>query len=218
VVPILQSDGAGIRMWGLARRGPTLVVSADTDEGLAHVSSKNLPTARGFLGRHYPFLACKGGVVMPCTRSGVAGPFKKPEGYPGKYATAVLADKQWTAVWVEPPAGRSKGGLRCAVLGTRGEPEVEAVTNNGAVLSLDAIARGDQVLVVWVELVGLGETKAFLQRLPDGKPKRIEIDDVDELTFAPGPNGDPVLVATTDEERIVLLTLDGKKLATLADG
>ncbi len=223
VVPILQSDGEGIRMWGLARRGPTLVVSADmpateeSEAGLAHLSSKKLPTARGFLGRHYPFLACKGGVVMPCTRSGVGGPFKKPEGYPGKYATAVQADKQWTAVWVEPPAGRAKGGLRCAVLGTRGMPEVEAVTNNGAVLSLDAIAVGDQVMVVWVELVGLGETKAFLQRLPDGKPKRLDIEDVDELIFAPRPDGDPVLVATTDEERITMLSLDGKKLATLAD-
>ncbi|MEZ4316583.1 MAG: pentapeptide repeat-containing protein [Myxococcota bacterium] len=217
VVPILQPHKEGIRMWGLARRGPTLVVSADTPEGLQPVSTKTLPTALGFLGRHYPFLACKGGVVMPCTASGAGAPLKRPEGYPGKLATAVEADKRWLALWVEPPQGRDKGGIRCAWLGTRGEPEVEAVTNNGAVLSLDAIAFDEVVHLTWVELVGLGETRAFVQVLPDGAPRQLPIDDVDELVFAPGPGNAPLLVATTDEERITMMALDGKVLGVLAE-
>ncbi|MCB9676583.1 MAG: pentapeptide repeat-containing protein [Alphaproteobacteria bacterium] len=217
VVPVLQNVDGKVRMWGLARRGPTLVVSVDSAEGLQPVSSKQLPTARGFLGRHYPFLACKGGVVMPCTASGVGAPLKRPEGFPGKHAAAVEADGRWLAVWVEPPEGREKGGIRCAWLGTRGEPEVEDVTNNGAVLSLDAYVYDGEVHLAWVELVGLGDTKAFVQVLPDGEPRPLELDDVDELVFAPGPGPQPVLVATTEEERSKIVTLAGKVLGVLED-
>jgi len=217
VLPILQADGEGIRMWGLARRGPTLVISADTPDGFKPVGSKNLPTARGFLGRHSPFLACKGGVVMPCTKTGAGGPLKRPEGFPGKHASAVYADGRWLAVWVEPPAGRDKGGIRMAWLGSRGEPEVERISKNGAVLSLDVYAVDDVVRIGWIELVGLGETKAFVQDLPDGRPVQLPIVDVDQLLFAPGPGDEPVLAATTDGERVQLLSVSGQLLGVVED-
>ena len=220
ITPIVQAEGKGIRMWGIARRGPTLVISAQTPEGFQPVSSKPLTTARGFLGRQDPFLACKGNVLMPCTRTGVGNPVKSPEGYPGKLATAATNGTDWFVAWVEIPLGRDPGAIAASWLVRRGVPEVVRVTKHGAVLSLDCCAHDGQIWITWVEMHGVGDTRAFVAVIPENlddglKPRPLPVEDVDHATLALGRTGPPKIVLTTDEEKLSFVSLEGKLLGTL---
>ncbi|MCA9569049.1 MAG: pentapeptide repeat-containing protein, partial [Myxococcales bacterium] len=217
VSPVMVPEGEGFMLYGLARRGPTLVVSGPTPEGFAVRASKPLTTARGFLGRHQPFLACKGNVLMPCTRSGVGKPYRSPDGFPGKLATVASDGERWLAVWVDPPAGKEKGGIRAAWLVDRGSPEVMPVTANGAVLSLDLAPSGEAVWLAWVELEGLGETRLYVQEVGTPKPRQLPIEDVDAVQFVRDPAGDLQLLLTTDDERLRVVDLAGRKLGELTD-
>lgn len=220
IAPVVLPDGPSIRMWGIARRGPTLVITAAGEEGLQPVASKALPTARGFLGRQ-PMLACKGDVLMPCTRTGPGNPLASPEGYPGKLANAANdGDGRWFTVWVDPPAGRDKGGICGAWLVKRGSPTPTRVTTHGAVLSLDCCAYDGRVWIAWVEMHGLGDTRAFVSAVPEDldeklSPRQIDVPDVDHIAFAVAVAQRPHLVLTTDEERITFVSLDGKNLGAL---
>lgn len=216
VSPVLVPDGASFRMYGLARRGPTLVISGTTDEGFGIVGSKPTPTARGFLGRHQPFLACKGNALMPCTRTGVGKPHRSPEGFPGKLATVASDGERWLAVWVDPPAGKNKGGIRAAWLVDRGSPEILPVTGNGAVLSLALAPGADGLWLTWIELEGLGETRVHVMKVGD-LPVDLPIQDVDRVAFARGPSAELALVLTTDDERILVTDTSGVPLGELTD-
>ena len=216
VSPVLVPDGDDFRMYGIARRGPTLVISGPTEEGFGIVGSKPLPTARGFLGRHQPFLACKGNALMPCTRSGVGKPYRSPDGFPGKHATVAFDGERWLSVWVQPPAGKDKGGIRAAWLVERGSPEILPVTGNGAVLSLALAPGADGLWLCWVELEGLGDTNVHVMKVGD-LPRTLPITDVDKVAFARGPGAELAIVLTTDEERVVVTDTEGRLLGDLTD-
>ena len=75
VAPMYDLVDGVLVSWGITARTPTLVVQrevrTDEEEGLDLLHSQRVPTARGFLGRHQPVLACKGGVAMPVGLHGV---------------------------------------------------------------------------------------------------------------------------------------------------
>jgi uncharacterized protein YjbI with pentapeptide repeats len=217
VMPAIVPSGERFRVYGLARRGPTLAINGPTEEGMGIVSSKAMPTAQSFLSREQPFLSCKGNVLMPLVGPGAGKPFRSPAGFPGKHPTVALDDDRWLMVWVQPPAGKDKGGIRAAHLVTRGSPEVFPLTGNGAVLSLAVTTAADQVWLAWVELFGLGETRVHLMAVGEPTPKVLPAEDVDHVAFATGPDGEVALVLTTDDERVVLTDLKGRNLGTLAD-
>lgn len=212
VRPVVRGSGDSLVMWGLARRGPTLVVHRLDDEGLAPARSEQQSTAQHFLGRHLPVIACKGGVIMPATEAGAGKPLRAPEGFPGELGLAVPVqiegEPQVLAVWLERRVGDKPGGLRTSWLVSRGSPEVEVLSRVSGVVGLDAVVDGESVLVAWVEAGegGLGASTVYRVRLPGGEPEVVasELVDVQELAFAPGPGGPRIVLTTLAEEVAVL--------------
>jgi len=217
VRPIARGDGKNLLLWGLARRGPTLVLHQLDEEGFAPVRSSGVPTARGFLGRHQPVLACKGGVVMAVTPSGAGKPLRTPEGYPGRMSVGVAHDDQVLAVWLVQRKGDSPGGLRFSWLAVRGAPEVGVLSTKSGVTAVDATSTPDGVAVVWVEAGedGLDVPATYRILLPGGEPERIavQVEMADGVTFAPGPAGRPWIAITTLRDEVVVLDDNAKEVA-----
>ncbi len=210
VWPILTADDQGISLWGLARRGPTLVLHRETPEGLAAVRSWKVPTARGFLGRHHLVLACKGDVLMVAGPRGAGQPRRTPNGFPGKRGTAVpVADERVFCVWDTPRRGEmDPGGLRFAWLERRGSPQEEVLSLVADVLSLDALNDGDQVCVAWVESDGKTGS-AWMCRLPGGMPEQLGDIDARAVWLARDETGVSAVLATASGGVAVV---DGKSV------
>lgn len=212
VRPVFSSADGVLRMWGLARRGPTLVVHELRENGLEPVHSEPCPTALHFLGRHAPVLACKGGVLVPVTSRGASRPLGTPEAFPGIVGLAVPFEESVWALWVQKKGERSTGGLRSALLAARRTADVQVLGESAGITAIDAAPDGDGVLVAWVEAGedGLGPSRVFRARLPDGRPEVVAetVSDVDELCIAPGPGG-PRIVLTTLADTLVLLDPSG---------
>ncbi|NCG22292.1 MAG: hypothetical protein GWP91_25020 [Rhodobacterales bacterium] len=180
VWPVLTVDDQGINLWGMARRGPTVVLHRESPTGLAAVGSWKVPTARGFMGRHHVVLACKGDVLMVAGPRGSGQPRRTPAGFPGKRGTAVpVPNERVFCVWDTPRRGQmGPGGLRFAWLESRGNPNGETLSLVADVLSLDGLLDGDQVVVAWIE--SNGKTgQAWMCRLPGGNPEQLGDVDVD---------------------------------------
>ncbi|MBX2799065.1 MAG: pentapeptide repeat-containing protein [Myxococcales bacterium] len=191
VKPVLREVDGRVQMLGLARRGPTLVVTDLGDEGPTPVSSGKVATARGFL-RGQPVLACKGDVVIPITGNRAGSPRRTPDGFPGARGLVAPLPGQdmLMAVWVQPRVGnREKGGLRIAGIGPRHAPVAEAVDHNPGVVALDAVIEGEGIRVLWAVGGEDGEGPVVLRSmlLPDGEPQVLDApDDVFEIRMAPG--------------------------------
>lgn len=217
VRPVLRRVGDELLLWGLARRGPTLVVHRLTEEGMEPIRSEKQATAQDFLGKHHPILACKGGVLMPVGPNGAGRPLRTPDGFPGRVGLAVPSvddgEERVCALWVEKRVGSRAGGLRAAWLAQRGVPEVEEISRLQGVTSIDAVAVGEHVLVAWIDAGddGLAETAIHRVRLPGGAVETVArgLRDANEITVADGPGG-PVLVVTTLDEVAVILGEGGE--------
>lgn len=208
VRPVASSIDGVLHMWGLGKRGPLLVVQKWGDEALEPLVSKELTTARGFLGRHHPVLSCKGDVLLAVGIGGPGRPLRSPPGFPGKMATAAPQDDYVWCAWVERKVGDTPGGLRAARVGGRGQVVVESLTQHDIVRSLDAIAWNDGVELAWIErrVEGCWLLRARLGE--DARPAlvvQVEIADAAEVCFAPGADVAPWLVITTDDDELVVL-------------
>jgi hypothetical protein len=180
VQPIVAMTDDGLRVWGVARRGPTLVIQGlEPGEGLVPRHSERLPTARGFLGRRRPVLACKGGVILPVGTRSVLRPMRTVGGFPGAKATAVMVEDRMLTVWFEGPVGDEPGVIRCAWLVARGAAEEVTLGIADAITDLDALAVGDQVWIAWVDNGG----RAFRVHLPGGEAELL-CEDAQTLCFA----------------------------------
>ncbi len=186
VKPVLHSDGTTVRMWGLARRGPTLVVHELGETGLRPVNSERVATARGFLGGQ-PVLACKGGVLIPVGPKGAAAPRRSPDGFGGRWGLAAPAGEDLVAVWVLRAVGDTPGGIRHALIARRGAPRADVLTLISGVVGVAARPIDDeQVQLVWVEAGedGLDPTTVHRATLPEGVGPvavPVELDDVVEV-------------------------------------
>jgi len=216
VVPVIRSEAGEVWMWGLARRGPTMVIHRDTEDGFAVVHSKKLSTARGFLGRCHPVLACKGGVVVSFDGVRAGAPLRTPDGYPSRVSATVPDGTSVVAVWAVEKAPRRPAGLLTSRLGSRGAPVVEYLVQ-ASIMCVDAWSSGGTVYIAWAEIAGdeLGPARLGVAEL-GGEPRYLALDtDVEELQFAEGPGDSPLLVVVTLEETLVVVNLDGKQLARL---
>ena len=221
VRPIARGVDGSLLLWGLARRGPTLVLHKLDEEGFVPVRSAGVPTARGFLGRHQPVLACKGGVVMAITERGAGKPLRTPDGYPGRMSVGVAHEDQVLAVWLVQRHGDSPGGLRFSWLAVRGAPEVDVLSIKSGVTSMDAISTPEGVWVAWVEAGedGLDVPSTYRILLPGGEPERIAatVEMADGVTFASGPQGQPWIVLNTLRDEVVVLDEKGKQVGKFVD-
>lgn len=212
VRPVMRTDGGKLRMFGLARRGPTFVVHDLTEGDPRPVRSDGASTARGFMKNH-PVLACKGGVVMPVAHTGPAGPRRTPETFPGTIATALPVGDDVLALWAVKRAGSVPGGMRFAVIGRRHAPKEEILGRKAGVVALGAIEGPEAASVYWVEAGqdGLGATVLMTCRLPGGEPDEIDAPaDITEMEVSPGVIG----LVVSDGTLVVLDPETGRKLGT----
>lgn len=213
VVPVASLREGRLWLFGLARRGPTLVVQRLGEEGLELVHSERVATATGFWSTHHAVVATRGGVVISVDKSGTGRPMRSPAGFPGKAARVVSNPSGPVAIWFEPPLNEDvPGHIKWAVLGGRGEPQVRVLKEADRVTSLDAILGPDGVHVAWVENHGLLSTLVFRATLPSSKLAFVEAagNAGHEVRFAPGPAGEePVLVVSTLDETV--LAIEGTK-------
>ena len=177
VLPVVRVEDGAIWMWSMARRGPTIIIHRDQLDGagLQVVSSDTKPQARGFLGRTHPVMLCKGGVVMSVGRQGVGSPRRTPEAFPARASAAAPVDDGIMAVWNTSPMGRDLGGLRCQLMGARGDREPQVLTEIADVNAVDAMPDEGSVLFVWTEDDGPESGRVCMARLPGGTPTAIPV-------------------------------------------
>lgn len=212
VRPVMRTDGGKLRMFGLARRGPTFVVHDLTEGDPRPVRSDAVSTARGFMKNH-PVLACKGGVVMPVAPTGPGGPRRTPDGFPGTIATALPVGDDVLALWAVKRVGSVPGGMRFAVIGRRHAPKEEVLGRKAGVVALAAIEGPEAAEVYWVEAGqdGLGETVLMHVTLPGGEPDAMDApEDITEMEVSPGVIG----LVLSDGSLVVLDAATGRRLGT----
>jgi uncharacterized protein YjbI with pentapeptide repeats len=208
VTPILRG-GESLQLVGLASRGPTVVVSGVTEEGLVPVASERIPTAQGFLSRHDAIIMSKGGVLIPVHGRRVAKPVGTPDAFPGVFAVAALGGEQCIAAWVRRASGTDKGGVEYAWLRQRGPEEVQRLSVGADVTGLDLIAVEDRAWLCWIqdEVVFVGCT---------GEPDPLRLKSIDtplEVQLVAG-EGEPLVAIVTAEQGLVVMDLAGSILAT----
>ncbi len=218
VRPVFRVEGGEVYLWGLARRGPTLVVQKYGAEGLETVHSKKLPTARGFLGGHHPVLACKGGVLISADVKGAADPLRTPPSFPGPLSAAVTLGDRVLGVWSEPVRGEEEpGGMRFAWMGPGVTPKPLVLTKGGDIAALDAIDAGDAGWVAWAELGRTGADSIYVARLPGLEPQKLaikEVLEVEEVRFAyDGTHDNPRIAVVTADEGLRIYDLEGSEIA-----
>lgn len=220
VLPAFVIGKGELRIWGLARRGPTLVGHRLDAEDLHLLSSERVATAQGLLCQHTPVLACKGGVLLTAGDSGVHKPRSTPDGFPAKLSVAAPAGDKVLAVWNTAKAGRDQGGLRYAWLPARGSfDEIEVLTATPDVAVLDGAPVDGGVQLLWTQLDRgmFAPPTVWVCRLPDQEPRELESLaglDLEEVGLA---SAGSVLWGTTVDEGLVVADLTGKLIARVGE-
>ena len=147
VTPVLRG-GEALELVGLARRGPTVVISMVSEEGLSPRASDRVPTGQGFLSRRDTVIMSKGGVLIPVLGHRLGKPLRTPDRFPGLFAVAAMDGERCVAAWVAKKQGKDKGGIEFAWLKQRGVGEGERLSVGDDVSSLDMLAAND---VGWLD-------------------------------------------------------------------
>ncbi len=223
VNPVVRADADGALLWGVARRGPTLVVHRLGDAQPTPLHSELVATARGFLGDHHPVLVCKGGVVMALSPEGASPPVRAPEGFPSRLAQAAPFEDRVLGVWFEESLDDDEpGGLRAAWMAKRGVPVVESIVPVAAVAALDVLPVPEGVWVAWIEERARGvEVRVTLLPGDDGihtLPLDAGVEPV-ALRFVPGrfgaPDPAPAVALWTADGALYVTDVDGRPLGHL---
>jgi hypothetical protein len=204
LAPIIRGDGTTVIITGMARRGPTLVIQRLDDEALTPVHSERIATARGFLGRHLPVVACKGDVWMAVDLNGSSRPLGSPDGFPGMRGVATPLGDAVCAVWAVSPTKRTPGALMASMMVKRGAPFETKLAPITLVTALDAVAVGQEVWVAWANHSAEGPT-VFRCRVggdPDILP--VPYDEVRDLRFAPD------ILNSTGVPSVLVVSQDGR--------
>lgn len=220
VLPVIRVVDGSVRVWFLGRRGPTVWRIKGTQAGFEVIDQREHSTARGFLGKAHPILACKGGVVTAVEGEGAGRPLRTPDGFPSRVCAAVPLGDKVMAVWpVAPLPPREPGGLRWQWLGDRSAREPEDVTKQSSITSIDGVVHEGGVLLAWTEDRGFGEGNAYIRLLPDGDVKTVHFakEPVESVVIVLGTDGKPRLAATTFAGRLLVSSLKGKIEAIFSD-
>jgi len=215
VHPVLRALDGTLYMWGIARRGPTIVVHRLEEDGLVIVNSEKSATAKGFLGG-MPVLAGKGGVLTPVGPNGLGAPRRAPEGFPGQHAIAAEDDGDLLCVWALARRGDTPGGLRFARIERRGTPEVEVVSLVSGITAVSASFDGDIPVMAWLEAGddGMDPVTPWICRLPQGAPMPMAKARPDTSRIVVGHGAIGVVHGDGSAD---IFTLTGEKVASISD-
>lgn len=208
VRPVLRAEGDKLLLYGLARRGPTVIIH-DLSEEPKPLRSDPLPTARGMMKGH-PVLSCKGDVVIRLSARGPASPRRTPEGYPGALGTTLPLGEDLLALWVAKRLGTIPGGMRYSIIGRRHAPKEEILGKVSGVIAMATLEVGEFAHVYWVEggQSGLEDTRLLRAVLPGGEITVYDAPtDILEIEIAPG-----VLALIVGDGELVLLDPDNGKI------
>ncbi|TVQ92753.1 MAG: pentapeptide repeat-containing protein [Deltaproteobacteria bacterium] len=212
VVPVVEPIEGGIRLTGLSRRGPAIVVQALRGGEVELLSSAPVPTASGFWSEHSAVVATRGGVVIPVIDGRVGDPVRTPTGFPGRTAKVIEQQGELVAVWFEPNGVPDEPGwIRWAVLGGRGKPEVHTLHRAMRLKSLAVAPSVEGVQVAWVEAQDLLVSLTYRATLPGEGARFLQAagDAAAEVQWArPAPGHLPALIVTTLEEQVLVLDQD----------
>lgn len=223
--PLLETDGTSVKLVGLARQGPTLVVheGQDPSQPLTAREGRPMPTARGFVGRRLPVLLGKGGVVQQLDGVFPRKPVAVPEGFPGPLCDAIPLEterqgqlprpartSEVLAVWVAPAGLRDPGGVRALRLGQ--DDEAERVGVSPDVLDLEVIPDGEGGWVAWIEQDGPDERAVSVTRLPGGKVHDVASGDEPWTSLKLLGGESPRVILRSLLGRVEVRGLDGSRL------
>ena len=235
VRPVLRPgpDGA-VRVFGLARQGPTLVVHEDKggDAPMTAIEGRAMQTARGFVGRRDPVILGKGGVVQTLEGAVPLKPTAVPDGFPSQPCDAIalssgrqdrvpLAGRasEVLAVWAAPARLRDPGGVRAQFLGPDGG-EVERVGLVPDVLDIEARAAEGGAWVAWIEQDGPDERAVCAARVPGGTVRDVVGGQEPwvSLRLLDGADGAPWVAVRSLLGRVEVRGLDGTLHAVFGQG
>ena len=212
VTPVIVSDGDGVLIYGLSRRGPTLFVHRYSSAGLERLWGEPCPTARGFVGASPPLLVTKGGTMQPIGREGLGRPVSCPDGFPGRHAGCCPGDDGNLVVAWLSSGGK---GLFTAELVPGERPEVDHLINKVEVAQLEVVQTEEGPMAVYTsEQAGeMSAVACYGMLLPFGKPFPIlEDENQDVERVFPFMTETGLLVACqTMDDKVVLVKVNGQK-------
>ena len=211
VTPVIVSDGDGVLIYGLSRRGPTLFVHRYTSAGLERVWGEACPTARGFVGASPPLLVTKGGTLVPVEKTGLGRPVSCPEGFPGRHAACSLTENGVFVAWLQ--SGGT--GFYCAELEPGVRPEIDHLVANSEIAQLELVKGDDGPIAVYTREQGgdMSAVACYGVKLPFGKAFPIledENQDVERILPFHTESGIRVACQTIDD-KVVIVDVKGEK-------
>jgi uncharacterized protein YjbI with pentapeptide repeats len=217
VSPVIVSDGDGVLIYGLSRRGPTLFVHRYSASGLERLWGEPCPTARGFVGENPPLLVTKGGTLVPVGKDGLGKPVNCPDGFPGRHAACKLTESGVFVAWI-----RSGGlGFFCAELEPGVRPEVDHLAPKSEISQLELLSIDGEVTAFYTTEQGgkMSAVACYGMQLPFGKPFPVLVrDDEDVERVLPIQSQDGVrVVCQTIDDKVVVVKLKGEKASKWGD-
>ena len=210
--PIVGFVDGVLHLWGLGKRGPSVIVQRLTDEGLEPVLVERQPTAVGFAGRHHPILRSKGGVLMPIGPRRIGRPVRTPSDFEGEQAVAVPEGEFVRVFWFGSVAP-GEGFIETSLLGGRGRPSCDRLVSDAEISSIDAFASSDATHVAWVDhSTGIG-----LVRLlgPEGFVDLDCLQGALAVRFVDGGAGEPAVLGLLADGTLGLCATDGRTIGTI---
>jgi len=211
VSPVIVSDGDGVLIYGLSRRGPTLFVHRYSASGLERLWGEPCPTARGFVGENPPLLVTKGGTLVPVGKEGLGKPVSCPDGFPGRHASCKLTENGVFVAWI-----RSSGlGFFCAELEPGVRPEVDHLASKSEISQLELAVVNKEVTAFYTTEQGgkMSAVACYGMQLPFGKPFPVLVqDDEDVERVLPiKTEGGVRVVCQTIDDKVVVMDVKGEK-------
>lgn len=211
--PIVGFEDGVLHVWGLGKRGPSVIVQRLTEEGLEPVFVERQPTLVGFAGRHHPVLRSKGGVLIPIGTRRVGRPVRTPSDFGGEQAAAVPEGEHVRVFWAAEGAGPGEGTIETSLLGGRGRPVCDRLVSEADITSLDALASQSATHVGWVDQAS-GVPKATLLG-PEGFVELDALEGALGLRFVDGGASDPAVLGLLADGTIRLCATDGTVIGTI---
>jgi uncharacterized protein YjbI with pentapeptide repeats len=211
VTPVIVSDGDGVLIYGLSRRGPMFFVHRYSSLGLERIWGESCPTARGFVGANPPLLVTKGGTLVPVGKAGLGRPVSCPDGFPGRQASCILTEEGVFVAWLQS----NTTGLYCAELQPGVRAEVDHLLGKSEIAQLELVNTASGPLAVFTrEQDGdMSAMACYGMNLPLGKAFAILVkDDQDVERVLPFSAGKGIRVACqTIDDKVVIVDVNGEK-------
>ena len=211
VKPVITSDENGdVIIYGLGRRGPSVLVHKYDGGELELLNGENASTARGFVGEHRPILVTKGGALVGVGMKGLGKPLACPDGFPGRMADVGFLGDEVIVAWV--PKGKKGFCWSHLIPGEKAEIEVESSAKQVSEVKVIQL-NGTTFIIYTKEQEGeLSPIGVYAKRVPDGREFSVLVGpDVDVETLITLADSTGRIACQTFSDQIVFVDIDPKE-------